>query len=174
MSQEIDDVTAKLKEIDSGAQMGAELCDIVDLINYVDHKVRDTATNKEIGLEFSISPDMENVRGDQTQLRQAIGHLVDNALKYTPAAGRVRVTATVRDEDILITVDDTGVGISSTDQEHVFEKGFRVHSQDVDPPRGSGQGLAFVKSVAERHGGRVWVESQLGKGSKFFLTISTR
>ena len=170
MSQEIDDLL-DLYRIESGGDVSRELCDISDLINSVTDKVQDVAASKGIKIEIDLAPQVDSVRGDQSLLRQAISRLVDNSLKYTQTAGQLRVSTEMRNDYALIAVQDNGVGISSTDQDYVFEKFFRVRGQEVDAPSGSGLGLAFVKSIIERHGGRVWVESQLGQGSTFFITI---
>jgi signal transduction histidine kinase len=115
--------------------------------------------------------DMQAVDADAALLRQAISNLLDNALKFTPANGRVTVRAEQRNGDQLITVADTGVGIAPTDQARLFEKFYRAGSAEVLHEQGLGLGLAIVKSIVEQHHGRIQVESRLGQGSTFTIII---
>jgi signal transduction histidine kinase len=109
--------------------------------------------------------------GDATLLRQAISNLVDNAIKYTPSGGQVRVIVSTEPDKFRLAVADTGLGIAPADQAHLFQKFFRVKQRGSTQVKGSGLGLAIVKSIVERHGGRVWVDSRLGKGSTFYLEL---
>ena len=113
------------------------------------------------------------IEADGDLLERALGNLVDNAIKYTPAEGRVTVRVKPLDgeDGVLFAVEDTGVGIAPVDQPRLFERFFRVKRRDVQRQQGSGLGLAIVKSIVDRHHGRVWVESQLGKGSTFFIAL---
>jgi signal transduction histidine kinase len=101
-------------------------------------------------------------------------NLVENGIKFTEADGKVVVSAQVDQEQVIFTVSDTGTGISPTDQKRLFEKYFLTSRKGTQFDGGSGLGLAIVKSIVDRHDGRVWVESQLGKGSKFHLAIPLR
>ncbi|HEY58782.1 MAG TPA: HAMP domain-containing protein [Anaerolineae bacterium] len=116
------------------------------------------------------------IEADEDLLERALGNLVDNAIKYTPAEGRVtvRVGPLEGEDGVLFAVEDTGVGIAPVDQPRLFERFFRVKRRDVQRQQGSGLGLAIVKSIVDRHHGRVWVESQLGKGSTFFIALPLR
>jgi two-component system phosphate regulon sensor histidine kinase PhoR len=109
--------------------------------------------------------------GDPTLLRQAISNLVDNAIKYTPTGGQVRVQLAAEDGVFRVAVADTGLGVAPADQVHLFEKFFRVKQRGSTQVKGSGLGLAIVKSIVEWHGGRVWVDSKLGKGSTFYIEV---
>lgn len=116
------------------------------------------------------------IEADEDLLERALGNLVDNAIKYTPAEGRVtvRVGPLEGEDGVLFAVEDTGVGIAPVDQPRLFERFFQVKRRDVQRQQGSGLGLAIVKSIVDRHHGRVWVESQLGKGSTFFIALPLR
>jgi two-component system phosphate regulon sensor histidine kinase PhoR len=100
-----------------------------------------------------------------------VANLVDNAIKYTPSGGSVTVGLSVRDTQALIRVTDTGIGIAAEDQVRLFEKFYRIKRRDTADIPGTGLGLAIVKSVVERHSGRVWVESELNKGSTFHVLL---
>ena len=124
-----------------------------------------------MALTLQLADDLPTISGDKTLLRQAISNLVDNAIKYTSAGGRVKITSELRDLNVVVTVQDTGIGIAPTDQARLFEKFFRVKQRDTIGIKGSGLGLAIVKSIVERHGGRIWVESRLGQGSSFYVAL---
>jgi two-component system phosphate regulon sensor histidine kinase PhoR len=96
---------------------------------------------------------------------------VENALKYTDQGGKVQVRTELRQNMMVFIVSDNGIGISPLDLPHLFEKFYRGAQAGTKRLRGTGLGLTIVKSIADKHGGRVWVESQLGKGSTFYFAI---
>jgi signal transduction histidine kinase len=102
-----------------------------------------------------------------------IFNLLANAVKFTPAGGAVDVSAAQVNGEVLISVVDTGPGIPAEDQERIFEE-FQQTDVGVEQPEGTGLGLALSKRLVELHGGRIWVESQLGKGSTFVFTLPAR
>ena len=111
------------------------------------------------------------VQGDRTMLRAAIANLVDNAIKFSRNAQPPRVVVRGREENghYLMTVTDNGVGFDATDREHIFDIFHRLHSQEQF--EGTGIGLSIVKRAIEKNGGRVWAESQPGKGATFSFTL---
>ena len=130
---------------------------------------------KQIDLTFLSAPDkIPVIEADQALLHQAIYNLVDNAIKFTDAGGKVAVSIKTKPGEIAWVVQDTGIGISPLDLPRIFEPFFRPGGSRSGQHKGSGLGLTIVKSIAERHGGRVKAESQLGKGSTFTLTIPLR
>ena len=147
---------------------------IDDVILEVIKTLRPQAVSKQIILEDDLSQEMVPIEVDPTLLRQALTNIVDNAIRYTPAEGRVTVRAYQRDKQQLISVQDTGVGIAPTDQLRLFEKFYRIHRQEEMSDGGLGLGLAIAKSVVEQHGGRISVESRLGEGSTFTIEIPIR
>jgi two-component system phosphate regulon sensor histidine kinase PhoR len=114
------------------------------------------------------------VEADLALLQQALYNLVENAIKYTPVGRQVQMSVIDRPDSVLFSVRDNGIGIAPLDQPRLFEKFYRGGQRETYQQRGSGLGLAIVKSIVERHGGRVWLESQLGKGSIFYLEIPIR
>jgi signal transduction histidine kinase len=104
-------------------------------------------------------------------LQQALHNLVDNAIKYSEPGDKVLVKTEVRQNQLVFIVSDNGIGIPPLDQPRVFEKFYRGAQTGSKRLRGTGLGLTIVKSIADRHGGDVWLNSQLGKGSTFYLAI---
>jgi signal transduction histidine kinase len=120
-------------------------------------------------VEVRIAPDLPDVSLDADAVSQALGNLVDNAIKYSGARNVLRLEAAARDGRLALSVEDEGIGIPREEHERIFEKFYRVGRSDTQGRRGSGVGLALVRHVAEAHGGRVTVESRPGAGSRFTL-----
>ena len=171
MSALIDDLL-NLRRIEAGVDIGQESCRLgVVVVEAVD-TMRARATAKSITLRLEPAESAPTVMGDPTLLRQAIGNLVDNAIKYTPTGGQVRVGMRKNQNDeVVIHVSDTGIGIAPENQPRLFEKFYRIKRRETGDISGTGLGLALVKSIVERHGGRVWVESEINKGSKFYIAL---
>jgi len=122
-------------------------------------------------VDLAIQPDMPDVTLDPHAFRQALGNLLDNAIKYSGDRKMIRVEAMVWQEELRCRVADQGIGIDPTQTPRVFEKFYRVAWGEAQSPRGSGIGLTVVKHIAEAHGGKVVVESTPGQGSTFTLII---
>ena len=132
--------------------------------------VRERAAKKGLTVEAVISADLPFIRADGRKVKQIVVNLLTNAVKFTPMDGRVAVSATQQNGDILIAVADTGVGIALADQARIFEE-FEQARSGKDADEGTGLGLALAKKLIELHGGHIWVESVLGMGSTFSFTI---
>ncbi|MCB0155167.1 MAG: ATP-binding protein, partial [Anaerolineae bacterium] len=100
-----------------------------------------------------------------------VTHLVENALKYTPENGRVSVIVRVTDDQIVFKIEDDGLGIPPADLPFIFDKFYRVEDKDRSEIQGAGLGLAICKSVVEKYGGSIWVESEYHRGSTFTFTL---
>lgn len=136
--------------------------------------LREKALKRSLHLDLSISGDLVEVEimGDQVKLKQIIFNLLSNAAKFTPPHGKITLAATRQDDQLLVTVKDTGIGIKAEDLERIFEVFQQVESSYARREEGTGLGLALSKSLVELHGGRVWVESEgEGRGSKFSFAI---
>jgi signal transduction histidine kinase len=123
----------------------------------------------EVPLAVDVRPDLPSVRGDTERLRQVLGNLIDNAVKYSPAGSPVDVRVASHDQVVVISVQDRGPGIGIEDQRLIFEKFGRVSSGNSKP--GTGLGLYIARSIAEAHGGSLEVVSSLGRGSTFTLRL---
>lgn len=114
---------------------------------------------------------LPSIRGDVNLLRDVLRNLLDNAIQYTPAGGRVEVTANLQKSFVIITVSDTGIGIPRSDQPRIFERFYRVDAARSREVGGTGLGLSIAKHIVEAHGGRIWVESDIGEGSRFHFSV---
>jgi signal transduction histidine kinase len=113
------------------------------------------------------------VEGDERRIRQVIFNILSNAVKFTPAGGAVDVIAARVNGEVRVSVADTGPGLAPEDHERIFEE-FQQTEAGIDQHEGTGLGLAVSKRLVELHGGRIWVDSQPGKGSTFVFTLPTR
>src|SRR5262249_33443749 len=127
---------------------------------------------RRITLGSTIDSAVGSVRADERKVKQVLLNLLSNALKFTPEGGRIDVEAIVNEELVEVSVTDTGVGIAPEDQEAVFEE-FRQVGTAAKRVEGTGLGLALARKFIELHGGRIWVTSQVGQGSKFTFTLPT-
>jgi signal transduction histidine kinase len=135
--------------------------------------VRERATREGVRVALAADPDIDVVEGDERRIRQVIFNLLSNAVNFTPAGGAVDVSAAQDDGEVRISVADTGPGIASSDHERIFEE-FQQAEAGLEQREGTGLGLALSKRLVELHGGRIWVDSELGKGSTFVFTLPAR
>ena len=166
----IDDVL-DLAKIESGRlewHMGP-----VDVADIIDHATAATASlfeQKPLRLVKDIAAGLPVVQGDRDRLIQVVINLISNAVKFTDT-GTITCRAIRRDGEVVISVIDTGVGIAPADQPKVFERFKQVGDTLTDKPKGTGLGLSICKEIVEHHGGRIWVESEPGRGSTFSFTL---
>lgn len=164
-----------LGRIEAEVGLKLEMVSAADIVAEVTDNLQLQAKQREI--ELRVVPPNQNIpfiSADQALLQQALYNLVDNAVTFNHQGGEVWVRYGMDEERITFEVEDTGIGISPVDQQRLFEKFYRVESRGNDTPSGTGLGLAIVKSIAEQHGGEVWVESELGQGSVFYLALPVR
>jgi signal transduction histidine kinase len=135
--------------------------------------VRERATKDGVGLVLELDPAAEIVDGDERRIRQVIFNLLSNAVKFTPSGGRVDLRSARVDGEVRISVADTGPGIASEDKERIFEE-FQQTGLGADQREGTGLGLALSRRLVELHGGRIWVDSEIGKGSTFVFTLPVK
>ena len=161
-----------LGRIELGVGLDLAKIPVLDILDRVISALQLHAREKNIDFSLETAPDLPPIiEADQDLLHQAVYNLVENAIKYTPEGKRVSVRAHASAEDIFFEISDSGIGISEKDQEHLFEKFFRSANREARAQTGTGLGLAIVRSIAEQHGGRIWVESQIEKGSTFHLQV---
>jgi signal transduction histidine kinase len=160
-----------LSKIEAG-RMELEPTDF-DLPNAIDNTltlIRERAQRRGIALARKVDERLGTIRADERKVKQVLLNLLSNALKFTPEGGQVDVRARVMDDAMEVSVTDTGVGIAPEDQAAVFEE-FRQVGAAAKKVEGTGLGLAISRKFIELHGGRIWVRSEVGKGSTFAFTL---
>jgi signal transduction histidine kinase len=134
---------------------------------------REAAEQKKLNWNQEIPAFLPTINMDANKMAQVLGNLLSNAIKYTPeGSGTITVRAAARNDTLEISVQDTGIGISAEDQQHIFDPFYRGHNARF--PQGMGLGLSIAREIVDAHGGRIEVESELGKGSVFRVFLSTR
>lgn len=161
-----------LGRIETGIGLQLDNISVQNMVGKILEIQKIHAAQKQIQLTAEISPNVpEFIEADLSLLQQALTNLVENALKFTRPNGMVHILIERDNEQILFEVIDNGIGISPLDQPRLFEKFYQGAHGNPKDARGTGLGLSIVKSITERHGGHVGVESQLGKGSKFTISL---
>ena len=164
-----------LGRIEAGVDLQLEFVDIREIVDRCVSAIQPQATIKQIQLTTKIDEaGIPPVQADAALLTQALHNLIENSIKYTDSGGKVLVQVKLNPDTITFEISDTGIGIAPVDQPRLFEKFYRGAQRDARRRQGTGLGLAIVKSIAERHKGRIWVNSQLGKGSTFGFEIPIR
>ena len=133
--------------------------------------VRERATKQGINLDVTIDKRLGEFMGDERKIKQILLNLLSNAVKFTPEGGRIGINARQANGVVEISVSDTGVGIAPEDQPKIFEEFRQVGSDYTHKKEGTGLGLTLAKKFVELHGGKIWVESEVGKGSTFVFTL---
>ena len=147
---------------------------VVNMASIMDEVAMEERANAAAsGISLQVEPPAHDVvvRGDAMRLKQAIINLVDNAIKYNRLGGMVKVSAQAGESDVVVQVQDNGIGISQTDQQRIFDRFYRVDKSRSRAHGGTGLGLAIVKKIAEDHKGSVSVESVPGEGSTFRMVL---
>ena len=148
-------------------------CDLFPEIQKTVLRLAPIALGKKIGFELKPFPELPQVRIDQERVRQVVENLLGNALKFTPQGGEITVRVSLDDHNkewIQVSVSDTGCGILQEHLERIFEKFQRIEN-GKETIRGTGLGLSIAKHIVAAHGGKIWVQSEPGKGSTFFFTL---
>jgi signal transduction histidine kinase len=170
MTQLVSDLL-DLGKIEAGMEMEMMPCGLEDIIDLVVTGLQGWAERKGIELRVELPENVPPVQGNSTRLRQVLTNLMDNALKYTPSGETVIIRVVVENGSVIVCVKDTGIGIGPDHLPHVFDKFYRVETEETRDVVGTGLGLAIAKSIIEMHGGRIWAESEPGAGSTFSFTL---
>jgi two-component system NtrC family sensor kinase len=159
-----------LGRIEAGLDTTKEMIEISLLAKEAMVAIEGAAHQSQVNFVGSIDQGMGQVFGDPIRLRQMIGNLLDNAVKYSKLGGKVEFTAHSEDEQIILRVSDTGPGIPRSEQPFLFNRFFRASNVPEDVP-GTGLGLSIVKSILDNHNGRIWVDSKVGEGTTFTVVL---
>jgi signal transduction histidine kinase len=144
-----------------------------EVVHTVFTAVESLAAEKNLELKVSVSPEVTQGKGDQQRISQVFLNLVGNAIKFTEA-GEVRIEATASNDTFVVSVSDTGPGLSEADKQTIFEEFHQVDGSSTRKKGGTGLGLSIAKRIVEMHGGSIWVESTEGEGSTFWFTLPVR
>src|SRR5262249_24717803 len=160
-----------LSKIEAG-QMDLNRSEFVvsESLEYCLSMVRERALKQRILLSLDVDPEVGLLNADRLRFRQVVLNLLSNAVKFTPEGGRVDVRAFIRDQDLVVLVADTGVGVPAEDRERIFDS-FQQGTRPSGQAEGTGLGLTLSKRILELHGGRIWVESEPGQGSTFGIAL---
>lgn len=159
-----------LERVKSG-RLSLEMCSPSRIVHAVTYELRERAFDGNITLETDVADDLPEFSCDIEQFERAIINLVENAIKFTPSGGEVTLRAQEEDGALVFEIQDTGVGIAPDLQTRVFDRFFRANQKGVEHVTGSGLGLSLVKAVIENHHGRVWLQSEPGVGTTFFVSM---
>jgi len=129
------------------------------------------AAEKDLRISVNLQQPLPDIAADRRRLAEVLQNLLDNAMQYTPAGGQIMVSASADGDEVAFTVSDTGIGIPQADQSRIFERFYRVDVARSREVGGTGLGLSIAKHLVEVHGGRLWVESEVGQGSQFHFTV---
>jgi len=152
-------------------EMSRAQCDLLEIARRVVGNVSALTQKHDVEISVSVSDDVPIINADTLMIERALTNLVDNAVKYAPEGSKVEVLVYVAAGSVIVSVRDNGYGISPEDQQQLFQRHVRLARPEHKRVKGSGLGLFIVKSVAQRHGGDAWVESQLGVGTTFSFSI---
>ncbi len=129
------------------------------------------AAEKDLRISVNLQESIPDIAADRRRLAEVLQNLLDNAIQYTPPGGQIMVSASADRDEVMFTVSDTGIGIPQADQPRIFERFYRVDAARSREVGGTGLGLSIAKHLVEAHGGRIWVESEVGQGSQFHFTV---
>jgi two-component system phosphate regulon sensor histidine kinase PhoR len=129
------------------------------------------ATEKDLRISVNMPQRLPDIAGDRRRLAEVLQNLLDNAIQYTLPGGQIMVSAETGEDEVIVTVSDTGIGIPKADQPRIFERFYRVDVARSREAGGTGLGLAIAKHLVDVHGGRLWVESEVSQGSQFHFSV---
>ena len=163
-----------IEKLQAGGSLSSKknICDLSQILSHVVEILQNEAGEKNVLVHYAIPERSLLVYADRNQLERVLMNLLSNAVKYTPQNGSVQVTAEQRDDKVVVNFTDTGYGVPAEDLPYIFER-FRRVEQHKEKATGTGLGLAITKALVEEHGGEITVESAVGKGSTFTVSLPT-
>jgi two-component system NtrC family sensor kinase len=165
----VDDLL-NLGRIEAGFDSRKERVALDQLIRFSVDNLSRRSQEKNQTVSLDLSSDFPLILANPVQIRSVVDNLIDNAIKYTPNLGIIRIRCAVEQNQVIFQVTDSGIGIPATDLPYIFDKFYRASNVNADQP-GTGLGLAIVKSIVENHQGRIWVDSTPEQGSTFTVVF---
>ena len=144
---------------------------VLQLVQSCVETAQRVATEKHLRVSVNLPSSVPDIVADRRRLAEVLQNLLDNAMQYTPSGGEIVVSVSSDRQEVTFTVSDTGIGIPQVDQPRIFERFYRVDVARSREVGGTGLGLSIAKHLVEAHGGRIWVESEVGHGSQFYFTV---
>lgn len=161
-----------LAQLETGLALNKKDLHLNEFLQYIVDSAQMQVEEKSLDLYLQLPTSRAIIEGDPARLGQVVENLVSNAIKYTPVGGQITVGCHINaDHTVTITVEDTGLGIPHDDIPHLFEKFYRVNTEEHQSTEGTGLGLSIVQTIVEQHHGTIWVESTLGEGSCFNVCL---
>jgi len=183
LAELIDDLLVLAKLEGRRVEMKKEELDLTEILTDCAESLKTVAEQKGLKMEQIGLPTLPRIRADKGQVQKVFYNLVGNAIKFTPRGGKITIDIRAVYNDlpdaqsqaslnhIQVSVIDTGIGIPQPHIPHIFEKFYRVDSTSTASTPGTGLGLSICKEIIEAHGGRIWVESEVGEGSQFHFAL---
>ncbi|WP_245867623.1 Sensor histidine kinase RcsC [Sporomusa silvacetica DSM 10669] len=166
-----------MSKIEAGlAKINCNQIDIKEVLNHLMHSISPLVSKNRLTFIVDISADIPNIVADREKVIHIFRNLISNAIKFTSNGGEITISAAlVNDQEkvpeVVVKIQDTGIGINQEDQKYIFDKFRQVDSAESREYPGSGLGLALARNLVEMHGGRIWVESEVGRGSTFTFVL---
>ncbi len=158
-----------MSHLESGAmKLEKDWYQVSEILEWADRSLREVTRDHEVSTE--LPPDLPDVLVDRVRVGQVLINLCENAAKYSGRGGQILISAEISGDSIVISVADKGEGISPREMERVFDRFYRV-AGEYDSEEGIGLGLSICRGIVEAHYGEIWVESKVGKGSKFSFSL---
>ena len=144
---------------------------LYDLIEEVVNGLSPMAAEKDVKVVLNKLEGASRLSGDRDKIEVVITNLLENAIKYTPRGGQIMITLKRDGQFLKTSIRDTGIGIAPKEQSRIFDPFHRIEGDPLSQAKGTGLGLSIAKNMIEAHGGRIWVTSEIGKGSEFSFTL---
>ena len=161
-----------LSKIESGSlQLNFETCKIADLRKKITNLFEPLFSESKMNFEWEIPDDPTEIYVDPELITQVLVNLIDNAIKYTESGGTISVSFQTKEDNIIFQIKDMGIGIPKQELERIFERFYRVDTDSTNKVKGTGLGLSIAKHIVLQHDGRIWVESEVGKGTSVFFSV---
>ncbi|MBL0108569.1 MAG: ATP-binding protein [Ignavibacteria bacterium] len=170
--KELVDDLISISKFETGVKMSKRYFRISNVIQKTAEELRALAGKKNIEIKIETSDDPEvTVFGDEQRLQQVLVNLIDNAIKYTAGNGSICISQDIKEKEVIVRIEDSGIGIPQKDLKRIFERFYRVDKTRSRDIGGSGLGLSIVKHILEAHSSRINVESEINKGTKFEFSL---